>query len=49
MKAIIHYADGTSAVVGTDGTWLQSQATSWIVSSPSPLARRLGRWLHRED
>ena len=30
MKAIIHYADGTSAVVGTDGTWLQSQATSWV-------------------
>jgi alpha-L-rhamnosidase len=30
MKAIIHYADGTSAVVGTDGTWLQSQAASWV-------------------
>ena len=39
MEAIIHYADGTSVVVGTDGTWLQSQATSWIVSSPSPAAR----------
>ena len=39
MKAVIHYADGTSVVVGTDGTWLQSQATSWIVSSPSPAAR----------
>ncbi len=38
MKAIIHYADGTSVVVGTDGTWLQSQATSW--SQPaSPVAR----------
>jgi alpha-L-rhamnosidase len=30
MKAIIHYADGTTAVVATDGTWLQSQATSWV-------------------
>jgi alpha-L-rhamnosidase len=30
IKAIIHYADGSSAVVDTDGTWLQSQATSWI-------------------
>jgi alpha-L-rhamnosidase len=30
MKAIIHYADGTSATVDTDGTWLQKQATSWI-------------------
>jgi alpha-L-rhamnosidase len=39
IEAIIHYADGTSVVVGTDGTWLQNQATSWIVSSPSPVAR----------
>ena len=39
MKAIIHYADGTSVLVGTDGTWLQSQAMSWIVSNPSPVAR----------
>jgi alpha-L-rhamnosidase len=30
MKAIIHYADGTRVVVGTDGTWLQSQAISWV-------------------
>ncbi|MGA2232002.1 MAG: alpha-L-rhamnosidase N-terminal domain-containing protein, partial [Tepidisphaeraceae bacterium] len=30
MKAIIHYADGTTAAVATDGTWLQSQATSWV-------------------
>ncbi len=34
MKAIIHYADGTRAVVGTDGTWLQSQATSWVAGQP---------------
>jgi alpha-L-rhamnosidase len=34
MKAIIHYTDGTSTVVGTDGTWLESQAISWIVTSP---------------
>jgi alpha-L-rhamnosidase len=30
MEAIIHYADGTRVVVGTDGTWLQSPATSWV-------------------
>jgi alpha-L-rhamnosidase len=30
MEAIIHYADGTRVVVGTDGTWLQSQAKSWV-------------------
>ena len=30
MEAIIHYADGSRVVVGTDGTWLQSQATNWV-------------------
>ena len=35
MEAIIHYADGTSVEVGTDGTWLQSQATSWVTGQSS--------------
>ena len=35
MEAIIHYADGSSVVVGTDGTWLQSQATSWVTGQAS--------------
>jgi len=35
MEAIVHYADGSSAVVGTDGTWLQSQATSWVTGQGS--------------
>jgi len=35
MKAIIHYADGTSSAVETDGTWLQSQATSWVTGQAS--------------
>ncbi len=39
MKAVIHYTDGTSTVFGTDATWKQSQATSWIVSGPSPATR----------
>ena len=39
MKAVIHYSDGSSSTVCTDGTWLQSQATSWNVSSPSPVNR----------
>ena len=39
MMAIIHYTDGTSTNIATDGTWLQSQATSWIVSNPNPVAR----------
>jgi alpha-L-rhamnosidase len=30
MKAVIHYTDGTSAVIGTDATWKQNHATSWI-------------------
>jgi alpha-L-rhamnosidase len=29
MLANIHYTDGTSTTIGTDGTWLQSQATNW--------------------
>ena len=29
MEAIIHYADGSRVMVGTDGTWRQCQATSW--------------------
>jgi alpha-L-rhamnosidase len=35
MEAIIHYADGSSVVVGTDGTWLQSQARSWTTGQSS--------------
>ena len=35
MEAIIHYADGSSAVVGTDGSWLQSQAKSWTTGQSS--------------
>jgi len=34
MEAIIHYADGTRVVVGTDGTWVQSPATSWVTGQP---------------
>jgi alpha-L-rhamnosidase len=34
MEAIIHYADGSRALVGTDGTWLQTQATSWVTGQP---------------
>jgi len=35
MKAVIRYADGTSTVVGTDATWKQSHATSWITGQSS--------------
>jgi alpha-L-rhamnosidase len=34
MKAVIHYTDGTSSVIGTDGTWKQTQATAWITGQP---------------
>jgi len=34
MKAIIHFTDGTSASIATDGTWLQSQATNWVTGQP---------------
>lgn len=29
MKAVVHYADGSETVVGTDGSWLQSRAEAW--------------------
>jgi alpha-L-rhamnosidase len=30
MKAVIHYTDGSSVVVGTDGSWKQLQAPGWV-------------------
>ncbi|MGD1085422.1 MAG: family 78 glycoside hydrolase catalytic domain, partial [Verrucomicrobiota bacterium] len=35
MLAIIHYADGTSTNFGTDGTWVESQATNWATGQSS--------------
>ncbi len=34
MKAIIHFSDGTSTVIGTDGTWRQSKAKAWDSNQP---------------
>lgn len=31
MKTVIHYTDGTSVVVGTDGSWKQLQAQQWVL------------------
>ena len=31
MKTVIHYVDGTSVAVGTDGTWKQLRAPGWIL------------------
>ncbi|MEO7414798.1 MAG: family 78 glycoside hydrolase catalytic domain, partial [Opitutaceae bacterium] len=31
MKAVIHYTDGASVVMGTDGTWKQIQAAQWVL------------------
>jgi alpha-L-rhamnosidase len=30
MQVNIHFSDGTSTNIGTDGTWFQSQATNWV-------------------
>ncbi|MEY4488518.1 MAG: hypothetical protein RIQ79_1026, partial [Verrucomicrobiota bacterium] len=32
LKAIIHHTDGTVSTLGTDGTWLQSRATAWVLT-----------------
>ena len=29
MKAVVHFADGSSSVAGTDGRWLQKRAMAW--------------------
>jgi alpha-L-rhamnosidase len=34
MKTVIHFTDGTSTSIATDGTWLQSQATNWATGLP---------------
>lgn len=31
MKAVVHYADGSQIVIGTDGTWKQRQAPGWVL------------------
>lgn len=31
MKAVIHYVDGSTVVVGTDGNWKQLQAPQWVL------------------
>lgn len=31
LKAVVHYTDGTSVVIGTDGTWKQLQAPGWVL------------------
>lgn len=30
MKAVIHYTDGSTVVVGTDGSWKQIRAPQWV-------------------
>lgn len=34
MKAVVHFDDGTSTVIGTDGTWRQSRAEAWDANQP---------------
>ncbi|MGE9267376.1 MAG: family 78 glycoside hydrolase catalytic domain [Verrucomicrobiales bacterium] len=34
MKAVAHFADGTSAVLGTDGAWRQRRAPEWRLDMP---------------
>lgn len=31
LKAVVHYADGTSITLASDGTWKQLQAPSWVL------------------
>ncbi|MEO5958851.1 MAG: family 78 glycoside hydrolase catalytic domain, partial [Opitutaceae bacterium] len=31
LKAVVHYTDGSSVVIGSDGTWKQQQAPQWVL------------------
>jgi alpha-L-rhamnosidase len=48
MKAIVHYTDGTTTVVGTDKTWHQRQATSWVTGQSSRNGEGVG-YIERID
>ena len=48
MKAIIHYTDGTTTVVGTDKTWHERQATSWVTGQSSRNGEGVG-YIERID
>ena len=32
MKTVIHFADGSTGIIGTDGSWKQSRAEAWDLS-----------------
>lgn len=34
FKAVVHYADGTTVVIGSDGSWKQTKALAWDISHP---------------
>jgi len=34
LKAVVRYTDGTTTEIGTDGSWLQSRATAWVLDQP---------------
>jgi alpha-L-rhamnosidase len=48
MKAIIRYTDGTTTVVGTDKSWHQRQATSWVTGQSSRNGEGVG-YIERID
>lgn len=42
MKAVIGFADGTSECIGTDGSWKQTRAESWVPGQPQRNAEGVG-------
>jgi alpha-L-rhamnosidase len=34
MKTIVEYTDGTKTIIGTDSTWKEHQADSWVTGQP---------------
>jgi alpha-L-rhamnosidase len=49
LKAVIHYADGSSVTIGTDGTWKQLQAPAWVLGQKSHNAGEGTGFIERID
>lgn len=49
LQAVIHYADGSNVVIGTDGTWKQLQAPAWVLGQKSHNAGEGTGFIERID
>lgn len=43
LKVVIEYSDGTNTILGSDGSWKQTQATQWVPGQPQRNGEGVGR------